>query len=229
MKLSRTFLTGILAFALAFGMTLAGCDNGTTNGDDDKGGNPLSGSWVNERANPRTVIIFTDMADAAVAGAKVAYCSVNLAPEQTSATGTQVTIGGYGYTYGLGANVLTVHGYGQADAAGNRPDVQFDRAKGTSGSTMHGIWVSRLANNNPYYTLLIIRTGTAAIYTSVGSDNWGEYPYTPSADANATYVKWGSGNPMVYTKTSNPDQLLIAPPVVAGARQETLITLSSSW
>jgi hypothetical protein len=227
MKLSKTFLTGILVFALVFGMTLAGCDNGTTSDDNGGGGNPLLGSWVNNRANPRQVIIFTDVADAAVAGAKVAYYSANLTREQTAATGTQVTIGGADYTYSLVSNVLTVDSYGQAGAAGNRPDVIFDRAKGTSGSTMHGIWISRLAANNQSYTLLVIRTGTAATYTAVGSNNWGESPYTLSGDANTTYIKWGAGNPVAYTKTTNPDELSI--PLPAGGQPIELMTLGGSW
>jgi hypothetical protein len=227
MKLSKTFLTGILVFALVFGMTLAGCDNGTTSDDSGGGGNPLLGSWVDDRANPGQVIIFTDVADAAVAGAKVAYYSSVLNRAGT-ATGTQVTIGGAGYTYTLDSNVLlTVEKYGQADGAGNRTDVIFDRAKGTSGSTMHGIWISRLATNNQSYTLLVIRTGTAAIYASVGSNNWGESPYTLSEDANTTYIKWGSGNPVAYTKTTNPDELSI--PLPAGGQQITLKTLGGSW
>jgi hypothetical protein len=43
MKLSKTFLMGILALTLVFGMTLAGCDNGSTSSSGG-GGDPGVGS-----------------------------------------------------------------------------------------------------------------------------------------------------------------------------------------
>jgi hypothetical protein len=229
MKLSKTFLTGILALALVFGITLAGCENsaGGGSGDGGGGGDSLLGSWVNNRGNPSQVFIFTDVSDTAITGAKVAYYSTNLTPENTDATGTQVTISGTAYTYTLSNNTLTLTGYKPA-AGGTAIDVIFDRAKGTSGSTMHGIWVSRLASTDASYTLFIVRSGSAKTYTAVGSANWGESPYTLSGDANATYIKWGNGNPVTYTKTANPDNLDITPP--GGGNTITgLITLGGNW
>ena len=227
MKLSKTFLTGILVFALVFVMALTGCENGSSGGDNNNGGggdggNPLLGSWVDVRANPTQVFIFTDEADAAITGARVAYYSTALTQEATAATGSQITIGQTAYTYTLHGNTLTLNAYG---SSGN---VVFDRAQGTSGSTMHGVWVSRLASTDVSYTLLIIRTGSAVTFTSVGAANWGESPYTLSSDANTMYIKWGNANPIAYTKTSNPDQLDITPP---GANQPItgLITLGGSW
>jgi hypothetical protein len=230
MKLSKTFLMGILAFTLVFGMTLAGCDNGSTSDDGGSGsggGNSLTGSWVDARATPTEAFIFTDVVDAAVAGAKVAYYSTNLSNENTTATGNQVTIEGTSYTYTIANNVLTVTGYGVADAQGNRPNVVFNRAQGTSGSTMHGIWISNLASTNARYTLLIIRSSSANIFTSVGQNSWGESPYSLSSDANATYIKWGNNNPIAYTRTTNPDQLDITPP--GGGNQLTGLITQTSW
>ncbi|MDR1248382.1 MAG: hypothetical protein LBK63_03670 [Treponema sp.] len=50
MKLSKTFLTGILALALVFGMTLAGCDNGSTSSSSSSSGsNPfIGGVWIGQ-------------------------------------------------------------------------------------------------------------------------------------------------------------------------------------
>jgi hypothetical protein len=229
MKLSKTFLTGILALTLVFGITLAGCENGTGGGDDGGGGggDSLLGSWVDNRVNPDKVFIFTDVADTAIAGAKVAYYSTDLNPEGTDATGTDITISGTGYTYTLSNNTLTLEGY-KPVAGGPAIDVVFDRAKGTSGSTMHGIWVSKLASTDTRYTLLIIRSGSAKTYTAVGSAKWGESPYTLSRDANATYIKWGNGSPVSYTKTANPDTLDITT-LPGGGNVNGLMTLGGNW
>jgi hypothetical protein len=230
MKLSKTFLAGILALALVFGMTLAGCDNGSTSDPAPApNNNPLAGSWVDTRTTPGVVFIFTDEADAAITGAKVAYWSTNLRDEgaAASATGTDVTIQGTSYTYSLSGNTLTVNAYGTAPVGGGtRPDVIFDRAKGTSGSTMHGIWISRLASSDLQYTLLIIRTGTARTFTSVTSANGGEAAYSYQADATSTSIKWGNGNYNSYTKTSDPTQLTIPDP--NGQQQPNLLT-QPSW
>jgi hypothetical protein len=142
MKLSKTFLTGILALALVFGMTLAGCDNGSTDDGGGDGGNDLVGSWVNDRDIPARVVIFTNVADAAIAGANVAYWSTLLIRENTPASGSEVFIGGTPYSFTVNGNTLTVTAYGEMDAMGNRPNVTFSRAKGSSGTTMHGVWRS---------------------------------------------------------------------------------------
>jgi hypothetical protein len=214
MKLSKTFFAGIPALALVFGMILAGCDNGSTDSGGGGGGggnNSLTGSWVDNRAIPTRAFIFTDVADAAITGAKVAYWSTNLISENTAATGTEVTIGGTAYTYTLSDNTMTVTNYG-INAAGNAENVTFNRAKGTSGSTMHGIWISNLPSTDANYTMLIIRTSSANILSSVGSANMGEAAYALSSDANASYIKWGNGNPMGYIKDSDPTSLTITAP-----------------
>ncbi|MDR0721822.1 MAG: hypothetical protein LBF75_03365 [Treponema sp.] len=227
MKLSKTFLTGILALTLVFGMTLTGCDNGSS--DDGSGGgggggdNSLTGSWVDNRATPTRAFIFTDEADTAIAGAKVAYYSTNLTAGGTA--GNDVTIGGTAYTLTLAGNTLTLTGY-DTTVQGNPVDVIFDRVKGTSGSTIHGIWCSRLASSHQKYTLLIIRSGNANVFTAVGSNNWGQSAYTLSSDANNTYIKWGNGNPVVYTKTTDPTGLDITPPV---GQQITGLMTQPSW
>jgi hypothetical protein len=225
MQLSKTFLTGILVFALVFGMTLAGCDNGSTSdGGDGGGGNPLLGSWVDDRDLPdgSVVAIFTD-ANSTTVGAKIAYYSINLGDEQATATATQVTIDGESYTYSLSGNTLTVNNY-EVDAQGNRSNVEFLRAAGTTGTSINGIWVSNLGNTNNFYTLLIIRGGTSRIHTSVGSANWGESPYVPSEDPTGTFVNWGRG-PVSYSKSNDPTLLTITLPI--GGRQTGLMTLSN--
>jgi hypothetical protein len=59
MKLSKTFLTGVLAFALVFGMILAGCDNGTGGGGGGGGGESgigtLTISGFKNQFNDKTV------------------------------------------------------------------------------------------------------------------------------------------------------------------------------
>lgn len=208
-------------------LALMGCDNST--GSSSGGGDDppsLTGNWVDDRDNPTRAFIFTNVSDAAISGAKVAYYSTNLTDENQTATGTQIYIGGTAYTYSLSGNAMTVTGYSPAAQQGGNPtDVTFNRAQGTSGSTMHGIWVSNLASTSQQYTLLIIRTGSASIYTSVGSGNWGQATYTLSSDANATYVKWDNGNPTAYTLSTDPTQLAITPP--GGNRITGLITLSA--
>jgi hypothetical protein len=211
MKLSKTFLTGILVFALVFGMTLAGCDNGSTGDDNNGGGNSLLGSWVDDRTNPTEAIIFTNVNDDAISGAKVAYYSANLTKLNNPAQGGQVTINGTAYQYTLGDNTLTLDDYG-TDAQGNPADVLFNRAKGTSGSTIHGIWVSALASTDPKYTLLIIRSSSAITFISVGQANWGVAAYTLNEDRNSTQIKWGNGSYNPYTRNTNPDQLDVNTP-----------------
>jgi hypothetical protein len=230
MKLSKTFLMGIPALALVFALTLVGCDNGSTDtggGGDDGGGssNSLTGSWVDDRTTPNVAFIFTDVADTAITGAKIAYWSTNLNDEGTGspATGNDITINRTAYTYTLSGNTLTLDNY---DAGATQSNVTFDRAKGTSGSTMHGIWISRLASTNQLYTLLIIRTGTARTFTSVGAGTGGEVAYSLSSNANTTYITWGNNNPTTYTKTADPTQLTITDP--NGQQQPNLIT-QTSW
>jgi hypothetical protein len=226
MKLSKTFLTGILALMLVFGITLTGCDNGSTSGGGGGGGgNALVGSWVNDRDNPARVVIFTNVADAAIAGANVAYWSTLLTPENTPASGSEVFIGGTPYSFTVNGNTLTITAYGEMDAMGNRPNVTFNRAKGSSGTTMHGVWISDLPSGNLRYTLLIIRTGSAKTYTAVTSARWGASAYSLSSDANTTYIKWGNSNPTAYTKYSDPTSLNVPTP---GGLMDNLVA-QTTW
>jgi hypothetical protein len=231
MKLSRTLLTGILAMALVSGMALVGCDNGSTDPDPGSGGGggSLTGSWVDDRANPNQMVLFTNENDAVVSGSKVAYYSNNLYKEATNATGSEVYINDRAYTFQQSGNTLTVNAYGDAPAGGGpRSNVDFTRARGTSGSSIHGIWVtSGLSSNSQYYTMLIIRSGAGVTYTTqgTGANGWGITPYALTSDANFSYVNWGSG-PVQYSKNTNPDQLIITLP---GAPQRTFITLGGNW
>jgi filamentous hemagglutinin family protein len=219
MKLSKMFLAGILALALVFGMTLVGCDNGGGGGGGGGGGDSLTGSWVDNRNTPGIVFIFTDVADAAITGAKVAYWSTALNDEGTaaSATGDTVTINGQPYSYKLTDNNTTM----TVDNYGGQTSAIFNRAKGTSGSTMHGIW-----SHSGSSTLLIIRTGTGMTFTSVGAGNGGEIAYTLQADANATSIKWRNSNYNTYTKTTDPTQLTIPDP---NGQQQTPLITQPSW
>jgi hypothetical protein len=229
MKLSKMFFAGIPVLALVFTLTLAGCDNGSTSDPAPAAGNnSLTGSWVDIRATPTQAFIFTDVADPAITGAKVAYWCTTLSNENQSVTGgNSLSINNTSYTFTVNGNTLTVAGYGTAQQGGDRPSVTFNRAQGTSGSTMHGVWISDLAPDNQKYTLLIIRSSTANIFYAVGQNNWGVTAYTLSSDANATYIKWGNGNPIAYTKESDPTALNITPP--GGGQQITGLLTQPTW
>jgi hypothetical protein len=236
MKLSKMFLAGIPALALVFGLTLVGCDDGSTTDPAPTapaaGSNSLTGSWVDgTRTTPTAAFIFTDVPDAVITGAKVAYWSTNLTFENTPASNTQVTINNNGYTYQFSNNnnTLTLTGYATAVQGGTRADVSFDRAQGTSGTGIAGIWISRLADTNQDYTLLIVRQTSGNIFTSRYQQNqpiWGVTAYTLSSDANATYIKWGNGNPIAYTKDSDPTTLNITAP---NNQQQTGLITQPAW
>jgi hypothetical protein len=222
---NKMILTGIFSLTLIFATALIGCPGTTDDTPPPAATQSLTGIWVDNRTTPTKAYIFTDVTDAAVAGAKVAYYSTNLTAGNQAATGTEVTIGNSAYTFTLASNTLTLIGYGIAQGGGSRPDVVFDRAQGSSGTTIHGVWVSRLPSTDQQYTLLIIRTGTANVFTSVGSNNWGVTAYTLTANANTTYITWGGNNPIAYTKETNPDTLDISAPG-GNAPDAGLITLS---
>jgi hypothetical protein len=222
MKLSKMFLAGIPALALVFGLTLVGCDDGSTTDPAPTapaaGSNSLTGSWVNNRTTPTQAFIFTDV-DAATAGAKVAYWSTNLSAQTTAASGTVVYINNVSYSYSMtDTNTLTVTAYG-VDAAGNVRNVPFKRAPGTSGSSMYGIWISNLPPSDNGYTLLIIRSNTAATLTTVGQGSWGETYYSLMSDATGTSIKWSTGNYVLYNRYSGTPDTLDLPPPPLGAGQ----------
>jgi hypothetical protein len=232
MKLSKTFLTGILALALVFGMTLAGCDNGSTDdgGGGGGGGDSLTGSWVNDRNNPTQAFIFTDVADPGIMGNKVVYYITTLTNQNTSVIGgNTLTIGTDTYLFTVNGNMLTVTAYGTAPAGGGtRPDVTFNRAKGTSGTTMHGVWISNLPPTDLRYTLIIIRQGTANIHTAVGGGAWGETSYSLTSNANNNLITWGSNTSSnAYTKDTDPTTLNIVDP--NGQPRNGLMPLTSGW
>jgi hypothetical protein len=166
-----------------------------------------------------TIFIFTDVAHETIVGSKVAYYSTDLDKMTAAATGSEITIGGTPYNYVLSAdkNTLTLKTYGNAPATGTAPDVDFSRAKGYPGTGITGIWISDLPSNNAKYTLLMIKSGTAEVYASVGT-NWGkDIAYALTYDANNTYIKWdNSTSNVVYTKYSDPVSLDIPNPVAAG-------------
>lgn len=221
----------IVCMALSIGLVLAGCDNGSTGdgGDSGTSASSLTGIWVDDRSTPTTTYIFTNEDDPAITGSKVAYYSTNLTDEgaNAAATGNQITVSETAYQYVLNGNTLTLTGYIPGVGGAAATDADFTRAKGSSGSTMHGIWISSLASGNARYTMIIIRSGTARTFTAVGSANWGESAYVLSSDANATFIKWGNGNPVAYTKYTNPDSLDITRPAGGGATDTGLITLAS--
>jgi hypothetical protein len=205
---NKLYLGMIICMTLVIGMVLAGCG-----GDDpgpDSSGTSLTGIWVDDRDNISITYIFTDVPDGVIAGAKVAYWGSNVTAGGT-ATGTEISIGGTAYTYTVNNNTLTLNGYGTPDASGNATNVVFSRAQGQPGTGVTGIWVSNLASGDAKYTLLIVKSGTAAVLSSVGAD-WGVFAYTLSSDANTTYIKWGNGNPGAYTKYSDPVSLTIPKP-----------------
>jgi hypothetical protein len=215
MKLSKMFLAGILALALVFGLALAGCGDGGGGGEETPANELSAGSWVDSRASPTTAFIFTNQAEGVQAGAKIAYWSTNLSEEQRSASSSEIMIRGTSYPYTYESNKLLLPGY-----------VNFNRAKGTSGSSISGIWISSdVSSDSPRYTLLIIRTGTGTTYTSVGADNGGESAYTLTKDANTTYIKWSDLVPLPYSKTADPTQLALTAP--NGIRISDLMTLDA--
>jgi hypothetical protein len=226
---NKRFFGMIVCMALAIGLVLTGCPTEDSGGGDGGGSSASSikGIWVDVRVAPTLAYIFTDVDDAVIPGSKVAYYSTSLTNEGTPASGTEIRISGTAYTYTLSADksTLTLNGY-TTDAQGNPSNVVFERAQGYSGTTVNGIWISRLASGDAKYTMIIVRSGTADVFTSIGSANWGVTAYALSSDANSTYIKWGNAAPAAYTKESDPVALNIPRPT-GGVPDNGLIMLAN--
>ncbi|MDR1901023.1 MAG: hypothetical protein LBQ88_01895 [Treponema sp.] len=220
----KLFLAGILGLALIFALTLIGCpndggDGGDNPGNNDGGGNPLLGTWVDDDRLQllSEAVIFTDSASTsatAAPGTKIAYYSTNLSGgnDISNVGGTdQLMIGNTQYIVELNAGQLVLKDYIPPQGQGgpnpvDAQDVTFKRAPGTSGSGLPGIWIpdGTVVNTaHPQYTIILIGgTSRKRVWSTVGNNDWGVVNYFLSEVGGNTVISWDGGNALSYNKST---------------------------
>jgi hypothetical protein len=192
----KLLMAGMLGVLLVFGMTVIGCDNGTTS---DGGGNPLLGAWYNGGTanNPNELLIFSGSSG----GKQYFYglWSVNNEPN-IDTSNKLLHINGTQYVYTVSGNMLTVKDY--VDAQGNIADVPFTRIEGSAKTDEHDVWyTAERTNTDQRRTVLVIKsnnfTFTARGIGGVdnfanGISQWDRWEYAPDSSNNR--IDWKDDN-----------------------------------
>jgi hypothetical protein len=237
----KCFLTGIPGLALVFVLAFTGCPtDGGDGGGGGGGGDSLVMTWGDDDryTNLSEVAIFTNSASTSVtagAGAKIAYYAVNLTGgNDIVSTGTtdKLDISGTQYTVASPtADRFSLTDYipanNQAAPPVSAQSVTFNRATGTSGTGLQGIWVSDLADTHAQYTIILIGGNNGKKVWS--STSWGVANYVLSTGANGPLIAWNNANPVSYTNTVNASNVSILTITLPGQNQSsTLYPLKTS-